>query len=273
MSNKIYNVIIIGGGIDSYTFLSKAITLNPELSFAVISTKINLKLFGQKIFKDIKIDFFEQAPIYGTYNHGLIGVSLSNSLTIFGTKVIIATGTRPVKLPLKSKTIYYKLSDLETRTRVAPIVVTGNNDQTILDAIELAKKHKYIYVCIPTVSPDCSEQVLETLNSCENKKNITILPLCNVVGCKNDKEGNLIEVKLDTYSSVKCNFLIANTKRTPDIPALGTLLSIEQTGHIKVTKNYETLKVPTIFAIGSCSTNTKQINLTNVRYILNVRGY
>ena len=72
-------------------------------------------------------------------------------------------------------------------------------------ALSLAKKFKYVYLGTKSLDLPFGAKLNKKI---ENTLNILHLPNCNIVACKNDKAGNLAEVQLDTYSTIKCNALV-----------------------------------------------------------------
>jgi thioredoxin reductase len=118
-------------------------------------------------------------------------------------------------------------------------------------ALALAKKFKYVYLCSNTLTLECDKKQLKKL---EDTANIVHLPNCNVIGCKNGKDGSLIEVQLDTYSSIKCTALIMALGRIPDNSGFSNrMIEVDSEGYI-VTKEFnETTIVPNVYAIGTCT--------------------
>ena len=91
------------------------------------------------------------------------------------------------------------------------------------------------------------------------------LPNCNVISCKNDKEGNLAEVQLDTYSSIRCTALIMSLGRTPDNSGLSKrMIEVDSDGYIKTKEFNATTVVPKIYAIGTCTRSTAKNRLLPV---------
>ena len=144
----------------------------------------------------------------------------------------------------------------------SPVVVVGNDTLAVTYAIALAKKFKYVYLCSSSVELSCEARYLKKL---ENIANIVHLPNCNVIGCKNDKNGNLTEVQLDTYSSIRCTALVMSLGRIPDNSGLSKrMIETDINGYI-VTKGFNvTTIVPTIYAIGTCTKNGTKTRLAPI---------
>lgn len=243
----LYDVIVLGAsndGIEAANILSsadkKVLIISKNFSNAAISQKIPCLTATVTLF---------------TYLHGLLCLSTSVDKNIYCKNLIISTGSKPKKLQIKSNNLYYKLSDFSSTSKIAPIMLIGNGKKLINAANKLANKYKHIYICC-NEKLKCNKTTLEKL---EKNKNIVVLQFCNIISCKNTKDGNLTEVKLDTYSSIKCNHIIAFTDRVPEIPkALEKYIELDNSGYIKVNKFYETSIIPHIYAIGECASKQTQ---------------
>lgn len=265
MCDILYDFIVIGASHDGYKIVKTLCKFKPNLKICFISKK-----FDKKQILPENIVCVTGSPIYSTFNHGVIGINLSDK-AYFGTKIIIATGTKPKKLTgLKTEYLGYKLSDLNIRSKITPIVIVGNNDEAAKGALTLAETHKYIYMCLRESELQCSDELKEKIM---NKNNILVLPLSSVVACKHNKQNKLQEVKLSTYSVLKCGFIIAFTERSPELPRLANnMLTIDINGAIKVNKNNETEIIPNIYAIGSCASKTN-INYSRLAaYVLGIKN-
>ena len=134
-------------------------------------------------------------------------------------------------------------------------------------ALELAKKFKYVYLCSSVFKLDCNSKLLNKLN---NTANIVHLPNCHIVSCKNDKEGKLAEITLDTYETIKCSALVVALGRLPDASGVSPrMIELDQDNYIKTNSLHQTTVVPTIYAIGECTRhNTKRSVTTVCNHIL-----
>ena len=102
---KIYDVIIIGA---SKQGLALAELLENTGSVALVSSNFVHKSKKQPL---PNTDLIENEVIYLSYIHGLFGVSLNNKDSLFGKRLVFATGTKPKKLNLKNpKTFSEKLN-------------------------------------------------------------------------------------------------------------------------------------------------------------------
>lgn len=245
-TNRLYDVIVIGASEEGINFCQQLLAKTTGVKVALVSRSFNRPVELDNITK------INQEVIFSSYNRGLIGLTLADRSQIFGLNIVVAVGTKPIKSNLKNSNIRYNLNDLKA-SKINPAVVVGNNTLAVTYALAMAKKFKYVYLCSNTIELDCEAKYLKKL---ENTANIVHLPNCNVIGCKNDKEGNLTEVQLDTYSTIRCTTLVMSLGRTPDSSGLSKrMLEIDSDGYI-ITKEFnQTTVVPNIYAIGTCAQN------------------
>mgnify|MGYP003293980916 CR=1 FL=1 len=241
---KNYDVIVIGASEEGISFCEQLLAKTTGLQVALVSRNFNRPVEVAGLTK------ISGEVIFSTYNRGMIGLTLHDRTQIFGVNVVIAVGTKPVKSNLKNTNIRYNLLNIKA-SKTTPVVVAGNNNLAASYALTLAKKFKYVYLCSNSVELDCDAKYIKKL---ENVANIVHLPNCNVLGCKNDKDGKLVEVQLDTYSSIRCSALIMSLGRMPDNSGLSNrMISVDSEGYI-VTKEFNTTTiVPKIYAIGTCT--------------------
>lgn len=255
--SQLYDVIVIGASEEGINFCEQLLAKTTGLNVALVSRNFNRPVDIAGLTK------ISGEVIFSTYNRGMIGLTLHDRTQIFGVNVIIAVGTKPVKSNLKNSNIRYNLLDIKA-SKNSPAVVAGNDALAVTYALTLAKKFKYVYLCSSSVELACEARYLKKL---ENTANIVHLPNCNVIGCKNDKNGNLTEVQLDTYSSIRCTALVMSLGRLPDNSGLSKrMIETDVNGYI-VTKGFNvTTIVPTIYAIGTCTKNgtkTRMVPIVN----------
>ncbi len=245
-TNQLYDVIVIGASEEGINFCKHLLAKTVDLKIALVSRSFN---------KDAEIEGLvkiNKEVVFSSYNRGLLGVTFADRTQIFGLNLVVAVGTKPVKSSLKNCNIRYNLNGLKASKSTAAVVV-GKNDFAVSYALDIAKKFKYVYLCSDSVELDCENKYLKKL---ENTANIVHLPNCNVVSCKNDKDGNLTEIQLDTFSSIRCSTLIMSLGRTPDNSGLSKrMIEVDSEGYI-VTKEFNTTTIiPNIYAIGTCVKN------------------
>ena len=263
--DQLYDVIIVGASEEGITFCEQLLKHTTGLKVALVSRNFNRPVEIDNLTK------INKEVIFSSYNRGLLGITLSDRTQIFGLNVVLAVGTKPIKSNLKNPNIRYNLTGL-TASKTAPAVVVGNNNLAVTYALSMAKKFKYVYLCSNTVELDCDAKYIKKL---ENVANIVHLPNCNIIGCKNDKEGNLMEVQLDTYSSIRCSTLVMSLGRIPDSPGISKrMIETDSNGYI-ITKEFNTTTVvPKIYAIGTCTkSSTKNRLLPVVNHLINTNKF
>ena len=264
-TNQLYDVIVIGASEEGINFCKTLLSKTVGLKVALVSRNFN---------REVEIDGLTKVNkevVFSSYNRGLLGVTFADRTQLFGLNIVVAVGSKPIKSSLKNCNIRYNLNGLKASKSTAAVVV-GKNDLAAEYALSISKKFKYVYLCSDSVELECESKYIKKL---ENTANIVHLPNCNVVGCKNDKDGNLTEVQLDTYSSIRCSALIMSLGRTPDNSGLSKrMISTDSNGYI-LTKEFNTTTiVPTIYAIGTCTKgSSKNRLLPTINHIIEKNNF
>lgn len=254
-TDQIYDIIIIGASEEGISFCEQIVEKTENLNIGLVSRNFN---------RDInlpQINLINKEVIFSSYHRGLIGLTLADRTMLFGKNIIIATGTKPIKASFKNCNIQYNLNKINP-AKTEPAVVFGNDNFAANYALQLAKKFKYVYLCTSEFDLKCEAKYIKKI---ENTANIVHLPNCNITGCKNNKEGRLAEVTLDTYSSIRCSALVMSLGRVPDNPGLSKrMYSVDSKGYIEVKEFGETLIVPNIYAIGTCTKSNTRCRLAPI---------
>jgi thioredoxin reductase len=263
--SQLYDVIVIGASEEGISFCEQLLAKTTGLKVALVSRNFNRPV------EVVGLTKISGEVIFSTYNRGMIGLTLHDRTQVFGVNVIIAVGTKPIKSNLKNNNIHYNLLNIKT-SKTTPVVVAGNNNLAVSYALALAKKFKYVYLCSNSVELDCDAKYIKKL---ENVANIVHLPNCNVLSCKNDKDGKLVEIQLDTYSSIRCSALVMSLGRIPDNPGLSKrMIEVDPNGYV-ITKEFNvTTIIPNIYAIGSCAKNGTKTRLGPViNHLISINGF
>jgi thioredoxin reductase len=244
--NQLYDVVVIGASLEGISFCERLAEKTEGVKIALVSKHFN-HLTKQSLEN---ITLITQEILHSNYNHGLVILSGADSSNICCKTVVIATGSKPIKSTLKNVNIHYNLTNVKANKN-GQAVVCGKDNLAVSYALKLAKKFKYVYLCSDSLSLRCDTKYITKL---ENTANVLHLPNCNILSCKADKEGNLTEVQLDTYSSIKCSALVMSLGRTPDNCGLSKrMVEVDEDGFIKTKAYNETTRVPNIYAIGDCT--------------------
>lgn len=249
---SIYDIIIVGATPEGL-----------ELAKEFMTSGKKVILISSKFYKNVDlaaVTKLEAEVVFISYTHGLFGANvLQGNLkgTIFGTNIIFATGTKPIKSSLKNLNICYKAIDIVGKHKSEPAVVYGNSEEAAFYALDLAKRFCYVYLCTKEFDLKCSKKLQKKINETAN---IVHLPGCCVLSCKNNKEGKLIEVTLDTYATIKTTVMVHAQGRLPDVPAfLKRYIELDADGFAKVKEFNESTLVPGVYAIGKlCRNFTKR---------------
>lgn len=248
MSDIIYDVIIIGAskeGIALYKLLHK----DKTLKIAVVSPNFhNLKADSEIAASDRVYN----KVAYSMLKRDLLVLTLADNSLLCGLNVVIASGLAPKKCPYDTQSVYYDIKDIKIRTKASPFIVVGNDDRAAVRALMLAKKFNYIYLCYSENKLDCSDVLAKELS---NSANIALLPHCKIVSCKNESNGALYSVKLDTLESLKCKGIVCIGENVSNIDKWFNvnLIALDENKLIKVNEFGQTRDGLNIFAIGTCA--------------------
>lgn len=248
----IYDVIIIGATPEGIELAKKPSVTNKKVI-----------LISSKFYTEVNLDnvsLLEAEVVFLSYTRGLIGANVlqeNSKGIIYGTNIVLATGTKPIKAPLKNVNIRYKAIDIPGKHKAEPAVVYGNNEEAALYALDLAKRFCYVYFCTKDFELNCSKRLQKKINETAN---IVHLPGCNIMSCKNDKDGKLAEVTLDTYATITTTALVFASGRTPDMPNFAhRFIDTDEDGFADIKEFNESKLVPGIYAIGSlCRSRAKR---------------
>ncbi len=258
MPNILNDIIIVGASPEGIALCDYLCAKRPDLKIILISTHFNNICLRHKLNN---VERITDTVIYSNYMHGVITLTLASGKLVHATNVVLATGTKPTKLDLCTKNIYYKASDVDVCSKVKQAVVIGNNSKAITAALWASRRFRYVYLCAPAIKIDATKKDVLRLSQVNN---IVYLPNCSIRAVQNDKRGDLEKVILDTYEELNCHAILAITKRTPDVPKFNMNMIELEDGYIKVNHVGETTVVPKIYAIGACTKHTSKRNITIV---------
>lgn len=260
--NELFDIIVLGASESGISLCEQIKAKAPEKKIALISKHFKFVKTSNKLL-DTKL--IEGESVLSSYNHGLVILTLKDRRLVVGKNLVIATGGKPIKAgkdTFKNINICYKPADITINPKNKPAVVYGNNEDAVLYSLTLAKKFKYVYLCSSVFNLECSAKTLKKLNEVAN---IVHLPNCHVASCKNDKEGKLCEITLDTYETIKCSALVFALGRLPDISGISLkMIELEQDKYIKINNMHQTTLVPNIYAIGECTKHNTKRSITTV---------
>jgi thioredoxin reductase len=248
----IYDVIIIGATPEGIELAKKLSVTNKKI--IIISSKFYTTIDCENVSQ------LEAEVVFLSYIRGLIGANViqeNSKGIIYGTNLVLATGTKPIKTSLRNSNIRYKALDIPGKHKSEPAVIYGNNEEAASYALDLAKRFCYVYFCTKDFELNCSKRLQKKINETAN---IVHLPGCNIMSCKNDKDGKLAEVTLDTYATITTSALVCALGRTPDIPTFARkFIGVAEDGFVEIKDFNESKLVPGVYAVGDlCRTKAKK---------------
>lgn len=250
---KVIDVIIIGASKEGINVAVQLAKKDSNINIAIVSKEFSK--WNNKYSEFPNIYKIEQEVTYTTFNRGLYGIYLKNNDRLFSCNLIIATETKLIPLKIKTKTIevYDNLIDAPKPASDSQAVVIGQDDTAVKLAIAAAKKYMYVYLCAESLKLSCKEDLKEKFSKV---KNIALLPGCKITNFSTDKEGNLKDITLDTYATIRCNTIFMFNQKEPDLYYLpNKFISTNEDKAILTDELNESIKLKGIYAVGACSAN------------------
>ena len=261
--NELFDVVILGASVEGITLAEYLKAKAPEKKVAIVSKHFN---FVKPTNKLLDTELITGESVFSSFNHGLIVLTLKNKKLVVGKNLVLATGATPVKSHAEkfktNKTICYNPREITVNPKNKPAVVYGDNADAVNFALAMAKKFKYVYLCSKVFDLDCDAKTLKKLNETAN---IVHLPNCNPISTKTDKDGNLVEVTLDTYDTINCVALVFALGRVPDVNGVApTMVELDEEKYVKINTQHQTTIVSNIYAIGECTKHNTKRSITAV---------
>jgi thioredoxin reductase len=144
--------------------------------------------------------------------------------------------------------------DIPKEAKHLPAIVLAKNEADISMALEVAKKYKYVYLCLDDFGNWISDAMRKKL-LLKQAANIVVLPNTHINKVSvQDETLNIIE--LDNYSTVTCAAIYVKTDVSPDTSCISTragLIKANEAGYLETNDKLESTLVPKCFAAGSCT--------------------
>lgn len=263
------DIIIIGDSKDGHETVKKIASANPTIKMVFVSRE-----FKKSTTHDyLNVEYIRDEVTFIDYKNRLFGCYLKNGDRIYGTHLIIASGLSYAPLMLNNKRIpcvFNNTDDIPKTAKNQQAIVLGQNDTDVKFAIAVAKKFKYVYFCMESLTPNITDKNIQKLINIEN---LVVLPNTAIV--KFTIADNILSsVELNNYSTLTCSAIFVKTKTTPETSFISNkLVSKDEAGYIKTTNISQSLMVPKCFAIGNCtSKSTKKMRDLMIESILNDFG-
>ena len=263
------DVMIIGDSKCGHEILDKIASSKPTIKVAFIS-----KAFKSTTTHDyLNVEYFRNEVVFTDYKNRLFGCYLKNGTRIYGTHLIIAAGLdyKPLMLANNKPAlvgVYNNVDDVPKTAKNQPAVVVCNTNSDVKFALDVAKKYKQVYLCV-------KDSAIEGLTEANAKKldgaeNVVVLPNTSLLKTIS-KDGVLLKVELNNYSTLNCAAIYAKTEATPDTVFVSDkLIQKTETGYLVTVGNAESALVPKCFAAGNCAQKyTKAMAQSLVESVLN----
>lgn len=251
--NYRYDIIIIGDSKEGNQLVKSIASANINIKIAFISREFKITTTPDFL----NIDYIKDEVIFTDYKNRLFGCYLQSQNVLYATHLIFAVGQKYAPFMLNNKkvlNVFNTTANIPKEAKKTPAIVLLQNETDVTMAFEVAKKYKYVYLCLE----EFSGKVLEVLDKKLLKKpleNIVVLPNTHIKKVTAANE-NLINVELDNYSTILCAAIYIKTKASPDtacISARAGLIKTDEAGYLITDNKLESTLVPKCFAVGNCA--------------------
>lgn len=246
-----YDLIIIGTDLQIDTF---------KETFA--GSNINIAVVGdltEELQEYSNITCFKAPFELLDYRNRLFGCYLEGGIRLYSTTILVALGTKNLPLICKNKpvpNVYYNSKTYPKGSKDMQAIVLGGSQKCLRYALDISKKFRYVYVCSDSFELQGTEKQKARLEAC---KNVVVLPgtkLVNVV----TKNGTLQTVELDTYSTITCSAIYADTPLMPNVKGVPNRFFQQTTEKFLLTSQTgESTLIPNLFATGTCCVEARDV--------------
>jgi thioredoxin reductase len=265
--NRQVDVIVIGDSPIGNEAVKQIAAKKPTIKMAFVSRE-----FKSTTTHDfLNVEYIKDTVTLVDYKNRLFGCYLSNGDRLYSTHLIVASGLKYEPLVLNNKpvpNVFNSTADIPKYAKNQPAVVVGKHNSDAKFAIDVAKKHKYVYLCTEGLT-------LENITPANVKKlaateNIIVLPNARLRKLITT-DGMLEAVELDNYSTIKCSAIFVKTATMPETAFLpANIIKKTSDGFLETTKGAESALVPKCFALGNCAIkSTKSMLQSVVTTVLN----
>lgn len=263
------DIMIIGDSKAGHEILDKVASSKPTIKIAFIS-----KAFKSTTTHDyLNVEYFKSEVEFTDYKNRLFCCYLKTGVRVYATHLIIASGLGYEQLILANGKpalvgVYNNVDDVPKTAKNQPAVVICDTNSTVKFAIDVAKKYKQVYLCVKDIAIDGLTEA--NAKKLENTENIVVLPNTSVLKTIS-KDGVLLKVELNNYSTLNCSAIYAKTTATPDTSFVSDkLIQKTEDGYLVANEKAESTLVPKFFAAGNCAQKyTKNMAQALVETILN----
>jgi thioredoxin reductase len=267
--NYQYDLIIIGDSKEGNQLVKNIATTDINIKIAFVSR--DFKTSTTPDF--MNVEYIKDEVTLTNYKNRLFGCYLKSGNQLYATHLVFAVGQKYAPLVVNNKkvpNVFNTTVDIPKEAKKLPAIVLVNKEADVVMAFEVAKKYKYVYLCLDEFAGKCSEAVHKKL-LLKQSSNIVVLPNTHIKKVSAYDE-TLINVELDNYSTVLCAAIYVKTDVSPDtacVPARAGLIKANEAGYFETTDKLESTLVPKCFATGTCTQKcTKKMMNSLVETIL-----
>jgi thioredoxin reductase len=250
--NYQYDLIIIGDSKEGNQLVKNIASANINIKIAFISRE-----FKSATTPDfLNVEYIKDEVVLTDYKNRLFGCYLKSGNRLYATHLVFAVGQKYAALTINNKkvpNVFNTVVDVSKEAKQLPAVVLVRKEADVTLAFEVAKKYKYVYICLDEFSGKLSEEVNRKL-LLKQSSNIVVLPNTHIKKVSNYDE-TLLKAELDNYSTVLCAAIFVKTEASPDtscVPVRAGLIKANEAGYLEVDNKLESTLVPKCFAIGNC---------------------
>ena len=250
--NYQYDLIIIGDSKEGNQLVKSLASANINIKIAFISRE-----FKSTTTPDfLNVEYLKDDVVLTDYKNRLFGCYLKSGTRLYATHLIFAVGQKYAPLIVNNKkvpNVFNTTVDIPKEAKKLPAIVLINNETDISMVLEVAKKYKYVYLCLAEFAGKCYEALNKKLMQ-KQLSNIVVLPNTHIKKVSAYDE-TLVNVELDSYSTVLCSAIYVKTDVSPDtacIPTRAGLIKANDAGYLETDSKLESTLVPKCFAAGTC---------------------
>lgn len=251
--NYQYDLIIIGDSKEGNQLVKSVASANLNIKIAFISRE-----FKTATTPDfINVDYIKDEVILTDYKNRLFGCYLKSGNRLYATHLVFAVGQKYAPFTVNHKkvtNVFNTVVDVPKEAKHLPAIVLAKQEADISMALEVAKKYKYVYLCLD----DFGNWISDTLRKkllLKQATNIVVLPNTHISKIS-VKDEHLSTIELDNYSTVTCAAIYVKTEVSPDtscVPSRAGLIKANEAGYLETNDNLESTLVPKCFAAGTCT--------------------
>lgn len=267
--NYQYDLIIIGDSKEGNQLVKSIASANINIKIAFVSRE-----FKSTTAPDfLNVEYLKDDVVLTDYKNRLFGCYLKSGARLYATHLVFTVGQKYAPFMVNNKKVskvFNTTTDIPKEAKKLPAIVLVNNEADVKLAFEVAKKYKYVYLCLGEFGGKCFETVHKKLMQ-KQSSNIVVLPNTHIKKVSVYDE-TLINVELDSYSTVLCSAIFVKTAVSPDtacVPARAGLIKANEAGYLETDSKLESTLVPKCFAAGTCTQKcTKKMMDSLVKTIL-----